>query len=216
MNMYIRTYSCITNQTASVNGLPLLVDITENDAFLTSLYRALKIDYAKFFKMDNLSKLGFLTAELIFKEETVRFEPREDIAVVCFNKSSSLDTDTKYQETIQRADNYFPSPSIFVYTLPNLVTGEIAIRNKLHGETSFYVLQQSDAEVMYRTVVNAFRDKNTRSVLLAWVEYFENVCETFMMLVDTDKVSERSFTLEQIKKLINNTNNHRECSHNIK
>ena len=43
----------------------------------------------------------------------------------------------RFQETIQHADSYYPSPALFVYTLPNIVTGEIAIRNKYYGETSF-------------------------------------------------------------------------------
>jgi len=108
----------------------------KNSAEIAEFYRSLQIDYPKFYKMDNLSKLGFLASEMIFNDEDNRFIPREDIAVICFNSSSSLDIDTQYQKTIHDNENYFPSPSLFVYTLPNIVTGEIAIRNKFLGETS--------------------------------------------------------------------------------
>ena len=154
-----------------------------NSAEITEFYRSLQVDYPKFFKMDGLSKLGFLASELIFKDAENRFEPREDIAVICFNRSSSLDIDTQYQATISDNDNFFPSPSLFVYTLPNIVTGEIAIRNKFFGETSFYVCKEFDAKQIVRTVQNAFQDKTTTAVLFAWIEHFE----VLMVLVESEK-----------------------------
>ena len=203
MELFIKTYCQISDKKASVNGREMPV-LEENGRFLTDLYRALKIDYPKFFKMDNLSKLGFLASELIFKDDEIRFVPREDLAVICFNRSSSLDADTSYQNTIQQADNYFPSPSVFVYTLPNIVTAEIAIRNKLYGETAFYVSEQPEVEQIFRTVKNTFQDKTTRSALVAWVEYFENTSEVFMMLVEADKISDKPFTINQIVELFCN------------
>ena len=202
MELFIKTYSKITDKSASVNGNEVAV-MEADGRFLASLYRTLKIDYPKFFKMDNLSKLGFLASELIFKDDETRFVSREDLAVICFNRSSSLDADVMYQNTIQQADNYFPSPSVFVYTLPNIVTAEIAIRNKLYGETSFYVSEQPNAEQIFGTVKNAFQDKTTRSVLVAWVEYFEEKSEVFMMLVEADKFSEIPFTINKITELLN-------------
>jgi 3-oxoacyl-[acyl-carrier-protein] synthase-1 len=190
MQLFVKKYSHIANPSPSVNG----------KGYLTNLYRLLEIDYPKFFKMDNLSKLGFLASELIFQEDESRFVPREDLAIICFNRSSSLEADTLYQTTIQDNENYFPSPSVFVYTLPNIVTGEIAIRNKLYGETSFYICKEFDAEQIFRTVSNAFQDKITRSVLAAWVEYFEEKWEVFMMLIETE-VSEIPFSVEKVKEL---------------
>ena len=201
MELFIKTYSHITDQSASIKGEE--VPVTGDTKFLTSLYRALNIDYPKFFKMDNLSKLGFLASELIFKDDDLRFVDREDLAIICFNRSSSLESDTLYQATIQSNDDYFPSPSVFVYTLPNIVTGEIAIRNKLYGETSFYICEKMDAKQLFQTVKNAFQDNSTSSVLVAWIESFEKTKEVFMMLVDTE-FAEMSFSVEQINNLYNN------------
>ena len=36
--------------------------------FIKTAFREFKIEYPKFFKMDNLSKLAFLTSEIILKE----------------------------------------------------------------------------------------------------------------------------------------------------
>jgi len=151
---------------------------------ITEFYRSLRVDYPKFFKMDNLSKLGFVASEMLLKDAENRFEPREDIAVICFNRSSSLETDTQYEATIARNDNYFPSPSLFVYTLPNIVMGEIAIRNKFFGETSFYILENYDFEKIMQIVENTFSDKTINEALVAWIECFENIFEVKMFLVE--------------------------------
>ena len=174
----------------------------ENSAEITDFYRSLQVDYPKFFKMDGLSKLGFLASEMIFKDNENRFTPNENIAVICFNSSSSLDIDTQYQETICGNENYFPSPSLFVYTLPNIVTGEIAIRNKLFGETSFYICKEFDARQMVGIIKNAFCDKITTAVLAAWIEYFEEKREVFMALVESEK-GDMEFTENHLKLLYN-------------
>jgi len=172
----------------------------KNSTEISEFYYSLKIDYPKFFKMDGLSKLGFLASEMIFKDDKNRFAPNENIAVICFNSSSSLDIDTQYQATICDNENYFPSPSLFVYTLPNIVTGEISIRNKLFGETSFYICKEFDARQIVETVKKAFTDKTVTAVLAAWIEYFEEKREVFMMLIDNRK-GDDEFTEEKLKKL---------------
>ena len=140
-------------------------------AMLTELYRTHVSDYPKFFKMDTLSKLGFVASELLLQAEGgERFVAREDRAVVFFNRSASLQADTAYQATIQDPDNFYPSPAAFVYTLPNIVTGEIAIRNKYFGETSFIVLPENDPQILARELQNAFFDPMTTSVLGGWLD----------------------------------------------
>jgi len=156
----------------------------ESSAAITEFYRSLQVDYPKFFKMDDLSKLGFLASEMIFKEDENRFTPCENVAVICFNRSSSLDIDTQYQASICDNESYFPSPSLFVYTLPNIVTGEIAIRNKLFGETFSYICKKFDARQIAGAVKNAFCDKTTTAVLAAWIECFEEKREVLMVLVE--------------------------------
>ncbi|MDR0206946.1 MAG: hypothetical protein LBI45_06785 [Bacteroidales bacterium] len=171
-----------------------------NSSEITELYRSLKIDYPKFFKMDGLSKLGLLASELILKGTENRFSPREDVAIICFNSVSSLDIDTLYQESIQNKDNYFPSPSLFVYTLPNIVNGEIAIRNKFFGESFFYICKIFDARQVIDTVRKTFHDTTITSVLAAWIEYSEEKKEVFMMWIENDN-DVMELTEEQINKL---------------
>lgn len=149
----------------------LLTYNEKGSAMLTELYRNHIGDYPKFFKMDTLSKLGFVASELLLQAEgQSRFEPRDDRAIIFFNRSASLQADTVYQVTIQDMDNYYPSPAAFVYTLPNIVTGEIAIRNKYYGETSFIVLPEYDPKIMAQQLQHAFHDPMTTSILGGWLD----------------------------------------------
>lgn len=136
---------------------------------ITALYREFAGDYPKFFKMDSLCKLGFVAAEILLKDFTP--EQKENCAVILFNRNGSLITDRNYENTIADAENYFPSPALFVYTLANIVTGEIAIRHKIYGESSFYVLDEYDPARIERIVQNTLTTSSPSMVLYGWVDY---------------------------------------------
>jgi 3-oxoacyl-[acyl-carrier-protein] synthase-1 len=190
MNLYIEKYCSLK---------------FKDSAAMTEYYRSMRVDYPKFFKMDNLSKLGFLASETIFEHAAERFVEREDVAVLCFNRSSSLDVDRQYQATIADNENYFPLPSLFVHTLPNIAAGELAIRNRFLGETSFYIAPYFDAQQMTEMVENSFLDIYTNAVLMAWIECFDGIMEVFMCYVGKDAQKNITFTKENIVELKNKT-----------
>lgn len=150
-------------------------------SLLTSLYRQMIGNYPKFYKMDGLSRLGFVASEILLNAEKgdTDVERREEEgerlleerAIIFFNHSSSIASDRNYKESINDKDNYFPSPSIFVYTLPNIVTGEIAIRNHFHGETSFFILPDKDEKMMEEILQASCRDTQSKSFLTGWIDY---------------------------------------------
>ena len=180
----------LTPNTLHIDGVARPITTT-GAALVTELYRSDVDDYPKFFKMDDLCKVGFIATELLLKAEfsgDVADRPAYNTdhrAVLLFNRSSSICADTKYQATIQETANYFPSPSIFVYTLPNIVTGEIAIRNKYYGETNFIILEQPDAEVIVQQVKSLFLDPMAESAVTGWVDcYDENHYEARLTIVE--------------------------------
>lgn len=141
----------------------------EHHSLLTSLYKQMIGDYPKFYKMDGLSRLGFVASEILLNAE--KEETEEERAIIFFNHSSSIASDRNYKESINDKNNYFPSPSIFVYTLPNIVTGEIAIRNHFHGETSFFILPDKDEKMMEEILQASCRDDQSKSFLTGWIDY---------------------------------------------
>ena len=141
---------------------------TISTANIAGLYREFVGDYPKFFKMDSLCKLGFIGSELLLKG--INAEEKENAAIILFNRNGSLITDRNYQKTITD-DNYFPSPALLVYTLANIVTGEIAIRNKIYGESSFYVLNNQDMDLMNDIINNTYLTSSPTFILTGWVDF---------------------------------------------
>ncbi len=137
---------------------------------LKEVYKQLIGGYPKFFKMDALCRLGFIASELLLQQESPRITDTERRAVILFNRSSSLCDDRSYQTTIQDTEKFFPSPAVFVYTLPNIVTGEISIRNKYYGETLFCVLDKFNANEIFQVVKESFLDSMTNDVITGWVD----------------------------------------------
>ena len=123
---YIKSYCSIKNQRVSLNGSILFKDESKSYIdFIKATYKNQNVKYPKFFKMDNLSKLAFLAADVLLKNEDLNTESENNIAIVFSNSASSLDTDEKHQESIQKKDNDYPSPAVFVYTLDGyLINGE--------------------------------------------------------------------------------------------
>lgn len=166
----------ITPEGAWLDGRLLPVKGEPNEkSLLTTIYKQMIGDYPKYYKMDGLCRLGFIASELLLQaekaDETSIKELQRSRGVVLFNRSSSISSDKKYLASIADKDNYFPSPSVFVYTLPNIVTGEIAIRNGYHGETSFYILPEKNEEQMQTLIQTAFLDSQTTSLLTGWIDY---------------------------------------------
>lgn len=142
----------------------------QGSALLTAIYRREVNDYPKFFKMDPLCRLGFVASELLLRDEPDRFRPREDRAVVLFSRCGSLCNDLRYLRTVQWPDAYFPSPAVFVYTLANIVTGEIAIRNHFYGETSCFLLPSDEPATEAALLDAAWTDPTTRSLVCGWID----------------------------------------------
>ena len=166
----------ITPQGVWLDGKVFAIDKDgKQSSLLTALYKQIIGNYPKYYKMDGLCRLGFIASELLLKAERDEGSFTEDTnktrAIVFFNRSSSIASDKKYLASIVEKDNYFPSPSVFVYTLPNIVTGEIAIRNGYHGETSFYILPHKNEFLMQDIIETTFMDEQTTSVLTGWLDY---------------------------------------------
>lgn len=185
--MTVKQWIRVTPDGVEVGGETLttastLATTARGAELLTELYRRYVNDYPKFFKMDELSKLGFVAAELLLArcgegtnansglDGSDGLDGMDRRAVILFGRSGSVVTDGKYQATIGREDDYYPSPSLFVYTLPNIVSGEIALRHGYHGETAYYLLPQRDDCLMRQVAEATMADSLTTSAICGWVD----------------------------------------------
>lgn len=182
--------------------------------FMKALYRHLEMDYPKYFKMDGLSKLGLMSVEILLQNENISGQyARERIAMVLTNTSSSIEVDRKHWETINDRNNYFPSPSNFVYTLPNIMAGEAAIRHQLMGENSVFISDGFDPEMICELTQLTFASGVVDCCIAGWVEHNNNNYESLLFIIEEkenlkgkspeDIIFEPSILLDLYK---NNTN----------
>lgn len=184
----ISKYCTIRNGLVSINGEVVFSQEDSNfNEFIKAVYKQSELNYPKFFKMDSLSKLTFVASELLLKD-VINTEEENNIALLFANRSSSLDTDLKYQESIQDYENYFPSPAVFVYTLPNICIGEVSIKNNLKSENSFFIFD-SFSETFFKTYAEQLiLSKKAEKVLCGWVEVLNNEYHSFVYLVEKEGV----------------------------
>jgi hypothetical protein len=193
----IITGSCIIrNNTVILNGDTVFSHEGDPGEFMEALYRDLKPSYPKFYKMDNLSRLGFLTAELLLSGKNLLVKHKPDrIAMVLANSSSSLDTDRKHQKSISSEDDYFPSPSVFVYTLPNVVMGELCIRHGIHGEGCFFVIEKFNPGFIVDYTQLLMSCDIADCCIAGWIEFDGNVYESGFFLIGKTVPGEEGITI---------------------
>jgi hypothetical protein len=191
------THFCtIRNHQIVLDGRVLFTDPSGNlDTFLQNAYSFLKIAYPKFYKMDTLSKLGFLASEALLQNRELTSEyAAEDVALVLSNAHASLEADLKYFQAAKTV----ASPALFVYTLSNIVAGEICIRHKIKGENAFFVSPQFDPLLIttYVDLIPSFK-----SCVAGWVDVLGEHHDVFLYLCERNKPDSLPHTAGQIKQL---------------
>lgn len=165
--------------------------------FLHAAYRHAAPGYAKFFKMDPLSKLAFIATHFLIQHSTWEQKERhEKTAIIINNSDSSIAVDKQYQASIET----FPSPSLFVYTLPNVMVGEIAIRYKIYGENSVFISEKFDPHQLVRMIQVTEQDGNATQFLTGYIDGNDENGEAFLMLIE-EKEEGIPFHLESVISL---------------
>ncbi|MBC9912270.1 hypothetical protein [Chitinophaga varians] len=152
----------------------------ELQEWLRAGYDRFSGQYPKFHKMDALSKLGWLAAEVLLKHAPVQALSPETVGMVLSNRSGSLDTDIRYYATVKD----IASPALFVYTLPNIVMGEICIRHGFKGENIFFVSENFDAELMSSYPAQLLATTPLQACLCGWVEVMGDDYEVALFLLE--------------------------------
>lgn len=203
---HILSWSAIVKNTVHKNGSRLYtVEDKDLPDLLLSVYRYLGLDYPKFYKMDQLSKLGWLASEILLQHEArIGSYPPEEIGLVLSNANASLDTDYKYWATVKAV----ASPAVFVYTLPNIMMGEISIRNGFKGENGFFIFDRFDAAFLEQYVGYLFDAQLLTVCICGWVDLLDDDYQAVLFLVRTgpgdlaaNAAGDLLFTKENLDKI---------------
>lgn len=186
MALVITKYCSIKNGQVKINGREVFSSQEEGyKKFMRACYKHFEVDYAKFFKMDSLSKLGFISIDILLKGEDIGARHAiEKTGIILTNHSSSLEVDEKHQDTIRDREKYFPSPSNFVYTLPNIMAGEAAIRHVFRGENTVLISESFDSKLIHNIVELGFSTKSLSCCICGWVEQYGDNYESVLFLVE--------------------------------
>ncbi len=205
MQARIKTYCHIKDNKVYLNGqLHFESEGTLSiKDFLKAVYKHLNLKYTKFYKMDEISKLGFLASEVVLEHANNERFDESGIGVVLSNSQSTLVTDKVHQVSINDSANYYPSPSVFVYTLPNIMIGEISIKHKFRGENAFYIFEHFNTEFISDYINSLFTDQKINACLGGWVDQSAENYEAFVYWTEIDGKTENApeHTEEQIKRL---------------
>ena len=202
-NKYITANCIIREGVVRKNGQTVFTGTAAPlSEFLLAIYQSLNLSYPKFYKMDNLSKLGWLAAEILLQDTLVKERYKaEEVGLVLANANSSLDNDLKFH----RSDIEVRSPSVFVYTLPNIVIGEICIRHGFKGEHCFFIQNEFDAAFIYRQVNYLMDQDILEACICGWVDVLGEEYKAALYLIEK-KNNDKSivFSAENLNNIFNN------------
>lgn len=169
--LYSKECGLVAPVSRGSDGVRILnaVRITPQSGELDGIYRSHAWDYPRFYKMDTMSKLLFAATELLL----AGCQPEGDgceTAVLLFNASSSVLSDRRHIASFCGKEGFFPSPSVFLYTLPNVAVGEIAIRHGIKGETTLMILDGRNEALMDAVVDATLMASDVKNVITGWLD----------------------------------------------
>lgn len=149
-----------------IDGEPVPAEGT-GQALLTALYKEHLGDNLRFFKMDPFSRMVYLSAGLLLKDNDEKPEAR---CILLFNRSGSILADRRHLGTFMGGTGFYPSPAVCINTLPNVVVGEVATRYRVKGETTFLILPERNEALMEKIISATLAVSGPVTMVTGWVE----------------------------------------------
>ena len=138
-------------------------------ALVTEIFKKFLADGSRFFKMDLYSRLAYVATSLLAKDSLEGCDP-EEVALVVFTQNGSVLADRKHLSTFSNPEEFFPSPAVFINTLPNVVLGEIAVKNTIKGETTLVLLPGRDESAMNRIIDATLAATKPVVMICGWID----------------------------------------------
>ena len=159
--------------------------------FINETYKNSSLLYPKFSKIDNLTKLGFLTSDiLIRKDNPTRLTKNDDIGIILTNASASLENKINFNNKIKENIDNPKCSSSFIYTFPNSLIGEICIKHRITGENGFFIFEKFNEEFLFNYVSNLFELKKVNHCISGWVDFIDNNYYSILYMIKNAKVKD--------------------------
>lgn len=199
MDLSVSSWVHINNDSVKKDGGVLFQDSYATVQNAQDLYRLQGHNYMKFFKMDLLCKWAWLGAETLLVDNGTHVYDGIDkskVAVVLMTGHGCIDVDKKYLASMSD----IPSPALFVYTLPNIMLGEICIRHGFKGEQLCLVSEHFDAEELHFWVSDLLEKRGMEACLCGWADAYDNNKDISFFWITKQKV-ETPFTINHLNQL---------------
>ncbi len=153
--------------------------------FIRREFKAFDSPNMKFYKMSDLSKALYVAVENLLAVEGLEDVEPVRRAIVMANRSASLDADIAHQLIVNQNNAEGASPAVFVYTLPNVATGEMCIRHKIMGDNTFFIENEYSgfAEEYSRYLINSGQ---MDAVICGWCDYLNEKWKVEVKLLKTE------------------------------
>jgi hypothetical protein len=161
----------------------LIPDFRMTDT-IEDLFRQLQKPYPKFFKMDALCKWATYSTMLLEHAGTLTSGDPYGTALLMYTHHGCFETDLKYWET---AKQQFASPALFVYTLPSIMLGEIAIYLKIKGYQNCSIVPDMMHSHVNTDVEAAYTLHGCDNLLVGWIDVFNDKAAVQLMHISTNK-----------------------------
>lgn len=175
----------IRNQQVVLNGETAYQaeDGDDYGTFIRNAFKHIAQPYMKLPKMDDQCKLALTATEYLLKDADLAGCGEEDVALLLATEASSLDTDLRHQDILNSGE--LPSPAVFVYTLANIMQGEICIRHKLKGENLCLVGTKADSRQLlcdYAGLLLA--NGRAKKCIAGYASYLQGTYEADLQLIE--------------------------------
>ncbi len=161
----------ISDGKISVNGnLVFESETSDFQVFIREAFKSRGESNLKFYKMDDFCKLGYVASAWAF--DGLEYG-EEECGLILSGRYGCLDTDIKHQEIIDAEGDLSASPAVFVYTLPNVVAGEISIRHHVKGENTWFWSEDGTMSDIREYAILATQSQNLKYCVIGHLDFLK-------------------------------------------